>query len=145
MQLAEVQVYNTVPADKSKLEALVEQYDALNRSLYTTDSLLSLEEVMEDVVAVMENDTLSIDDQAKVDAAATELQRALNELQYKPGMEPSEDQPSADDPPKEEENRGDEKPDSPNVGAIVGGVVGGALAVAIGTTVAVVLIKRKKK
>ena len=138
MQLAEVQVYNTVPADKSKLEALVEQYDALNRSLYTTDSLLSLEEVMEDVVAVMENDTLSIDDQAKVDAAATELQ-------YKPGMEPSEDQPSADDPPKEEENRGDEKPDSPNVGAIVGGVVGGALAVAIGTTVAVVLIKRKKK
>lgn len=140
MQLAEVQVYNTPAADKSALTPLIEEYNAIDRSLYTTDSLLVLEEAMEAVVKIMENDALTANDQTEIDTAVTNLRNALNGLTYKPGMEPPADDPPAEDPPVETHEK-----DPVNVGAIVGGAIGGVAAVAIGVAVAVVLVKRKKK
>ena len=135
MQLAEVQVFNTPPADKSALTELFARYEALDRSLYTTDSLLALEDAMEQALALSNNGTLTSADQAKIDTAAANLKNALDSLKYKPGKDPSGQPPENETPSK----------NKINVGAIVGGVLGGVAAVAIGVTVAIVLVKRKKK
>lgn len=136
MQFAEVQVFNTPAADMAALNALSERYNALDRSLYTTDSLLALEDAMAQVIA-LQNAALTEDDQASVDAAAEDLEAALDGLALK---EPAED--SGDEPGNEPVAPA---PEDSNVGAIVGGVIGGVAGVAIIAVVIILLVRRNKK
>lgn len=134
MQFAEIQVFNTPAADLSALTALVEQYNSLERNLYTTDSLLVLEDAMETALAVLAKENLTEDDQSVVDQAALQLQSALDGLQQKESGV-IDNEPSGEPDPK---------PSKTNTGAIVGGVIGGVAAVML-VSVVISIIRKKKK
>lgn len=139
MQLAEIQVTNTPRADMSALAALMERYDSLDRSLYTSDSLLVLEDAVSSALALM-NGTVYESDQAKVDAAASALEAALDGLQLKDGGTVTPPDPGTD--PGTEPDPAPQQ--GPNIWAIVGGVCGGVVVVAAAVA-AIVLVRRRKR
>jgi hypothetical protein len=69
-----------LPADYTAVQAQKDRYDNLDRSLYTSASLLAAREAY---LAVVEGYTK--DRQAEVDAMAANLKNALDNLVYKPG------------------------------------------------------------
>lgn len=139
MQLAEIEVYNTARADMSQLNALIAQYEALDRNLYTTDSLLVLEEVIERALALSQ-ETVYETEQQRIDTVVEELSAVLDGLVLKEQPDPvNPPDPVDPEPPLE-----DEPAKTVDTGAIVGGVIGGVAAVAVIAAVCVILMKRKK-
>lgn len=136
MQFAEVQIFNTPSADMSAVNALIERYNALERGLYTTDSLLALEDAMAEVLALQDM-KLTEEDQTTVDAAAEKLKAALDGLALKPSAENPGTDPGTEP--------SDPAPAGVNVGAIVGGVVGGVAGVAIIAAVVILLLRRRNR
>ncbi|MBD5131302.1 MAG: family 78 glycoside hydrolase catalytic domain [Clostridiales bacterium] len=142
MQLAELEIYNSPRADLSAIDSLMDRYDALDRSLYTTDSLLELEAVVEKVIALYDR-TVYATEQSEVNKLVAQFESALDDLVLKNPSNSGTNPP--DNTGNEEKDPPAEQPDgSVNVGAIVGGVLGGVAAVGAGAAVAVVLVKRKK-
>lgn len=139
MQLAEIEVYNTVSANKSALAAQIERYNALQRNLYTTDSLMAVEDVIVGALEIYEAN-VGESEQATVDKAASDLKNALDNLVLKeqPEPAPAPDGGGNDIP---DNNGGENKL---NVGALVGGIVGGVVVIGAGVAVTVILLKRKK-
>lgn len=140
MQLAEVQIFNTPAANVSALTSLIDEYDALNRSLYTTDSLLALEDIVEQALAMVGQPPAE-ESQGEVDEVSAQLRAALDNLVLKNPPSGGEDQPPVPPTPTQPE------PSDVNVGAIVGGIVGGVVAggAAIAAAVTVIRIRKKKK
>ncbi len=68
-----------IPADFSALNGVVTQADAVNRSLYTAESLDLLDKALEAV-----DYNLTIDNQAQVDEWAKAIENALDNLEYRP-------------------------------------------------------------
>lgn len=138
MQLAEIEVYNTAPANKTVLLAQIERYTALKRNLYTTDSLLAVEEVIGEALALKDAD-IDETEQAKIDAAAQALKTALDNLVLKQEEEV---------PPIDGGDEGNnENPDKNelNVAALVGGVLGGVALVGICVGVGLIIKNNKKR
>lgn len=67
-------------ADKSILESLVQQGDSIDANLYTAESVAVLNASLAEAKAVLEDTTLSIDDQSAVDQQAVALQTVLDSL-----------------------------------------------------------------
>ena len=143
MQLAEIEVYNTVPADKTALLAQIERYDGLQRNLYTTDSLLAVEDK---IVAALELSEKEVgeSEQATVNQVTAELKTALDSLVLKeqPVSPEPPDSSTASEGSGDSGNGGGETP--LNVGALVGGIAGGVV-VAAAVAVAVLLKRKKNK
>lgn len=69
--------------DKSSLESLIRQAEGIDRSKYTDESLAQLDAVLEAARTVMADDSLTSEDQQKVDDAAANLDAAIKALQLK--------------------------------------------------------------
>lgn len=67
-------------ADKSILESLVQQGDSIDANLYTAESVAVLNASLAEAKAVLEDATLSIDDQSAVDQQVVALQTVLDSL-----------------------------------------------------------------
>ncbi len=67
-------------ANKDNLKDLIDKVNSLDLSKYTKESADALKAALKAADAVMKDDSLSIDDQAKVDKATKELQAALDGL-----------------------------------------------------------------
>lgn len=79
-----VQAQTSGQPDKSTLDGLIKQAEAIDRSKYTDESLVQLDEALETARAVMADDTLTGEDQQKVDEAGAHLNAAIKALQLKP-------------------------------------------------------------
>lgn len=141
MQFAEIEVCNTVAANKSALGAQIDRYDALERNLYTTESLSAVEEVIVTALELYEAD-ISEAEQSAIDKAAADLKAALDNLVPKEQKSPVNE---GGDNGNTGNNGGNEGGgEQLNVGALVGGIVGGAAVIAAGVAVTLILLKRKK-
>ena len=72
-------------ADKSVLEDLINEANGIDTSLYTEESAAVFTAAFQAANAVMADETLSEDDQAKVDEAANVLSAAIDRLEPKAG------------------------------------------------------------
>lgn len=82
----------TLRADKSQLQALVDQWEALQESDYTAESWNRFQNAMDQAKALLEDPAAT---QKQVDQAASDLQAAWEQLEKKqePSTNPAEDQP----------------------------------------------------
>lgn len=78
------------PADTARLTALVENAEAIDKELYTADSVKVLEDALRKAKDLLADGTLTQEDQVTVDAAADRLQAALDGLVEK-GQTPVSD------------------------------------------------------
>ena len=93
-------------ADKSALEELIQKADGVYLPIYTTESVKVFTDALEEAKRLMQDDSLSVDDQASVDSAAAKLKEAMDNLQKRTdgGEEPSEPtNPGGDTPATGEE------------------------------------------
>ena len=72
-------------ADKSVLEDLINEANGIDTSLYTEESVAAFRAAFTAADAVLADETLSEDDQAKVDEAANALSAAIDGLEPKAG------------------------------------------------------------
>ena len=72
-------------ADKSVLEDLINEADGIDTSLYTEESVAVFTAAFQKANAVLADETLSEDDQAKVDEAVDGLSAAIDGLEAKDG------------------------------------------------------------
>lgn len=72
-------------ADKSVLEDLINEAEGIDTSLYTEESVAVFTAAFQKANAVLADETLSEDDQAKVDEAVNELSAAIDGLEAKAG------------------------------------------------------------
>ena len=143
-------------ADKSILDSLIQQADGINTSLYTTESLAELNSCLANAKAVLEDTTISVDDQPMVDQQVAALQAAIDSLVFVeqdnvPTISGSE---TTDVSTKKQSSVQDSSESSavgtkvqssgsvPRTGDTATTVAGAVLAVAIATTV---LVCRRKK
>lgn len=83
-------------ADKSALQAAVDEAGKYDLTLYTEDSVKALEEALASAQALLENSELSAEEQEAVDAAADALNKAMDALELK--EDPGDvEQPGGDD------------------------------------------------
>lgn len=83
----------TADVDKTELEALVEDVEAMDLSSYTDDSVSAVSEALAEAKEVLNNDDAT---QEQVDAAAEKLQAAVNALAEKETEAPTEETPATD-------------------------------------------------
>ncbi len=72
-----------VKVDKSELEQLVKEVESLDLSKYTEESVTNLNKVLAEAKAMLEDASLTADDQAKVDEMVSQLQKAKDGLVLK--------------------------------------------------------------
>ena len=90
-------------ADKSILEDLIGQAEGMDLSGYTAESVATFRTALANAQAVMDDATLSEEDQATVDAAVAALNEAMNGLTAEGNPEPS-DEPETTDKPEASQN-----------------------------------------
>lgn len=132
-----------VPAqDKSSLEMLIDQVEALNEDDYTAESWQALQDKLDEAKAVLASETATQDE---VDAITTQLRTAKNALvEADDPVDPSD--PGNPENPDNPQNPGDSQTEEPAggcSGAAFGSGAAGAL-ILIGVT-ALVLSHKKKQ
>ena len=126
-------------ADKSALEELVKQAEAIDLNLYTEESAAVFIDALEAAKTVLADESLSEDDQAQVDQAASELKEAMESLVLKEDTGTSDGDDSSDDTSKPDD--GEEQKPSPETGDQTGVLL--MLAVAAMAVSGTVLIRKK--
>ena len=99
-------------ADKSVLQDLISQMEGLDLSGYTEESVNVFRAALAAANSILADETLSVDDQAKVDEAVSALQAAADGLEKDPGSQGGD----AENPDGGEDG---ENPDG-NTGAVSG-------------------------
>ena len=126
-------------ADKSALEELVKQAEAIDLNLYTEESAVVFTDALKAAKTVLADESLSEDDQAQVDQAASELKEAMESLVLKEDTGTSDGDDSSDDTSKPDD--GEEQKPSPETGDQTGVLL--MLAVAAMAVSGTVLIGKK--
>lgn len=126
-------------ADKSALEELVKQAEAIDLNLYTEESAVVFTDALKAAKTVLADESLSEDDQAQVDQAASELKEAMESLVLKEDTGTSDGDDSSDDTSKPDD--GEEQKPSPETGDQTGVLL--MLAVAAMAVSGTVLIRKK--
>ena len=78
-------------ANKDKLAELIARAEAKNTALYTAESVAVMKSALVDAQSIMQDDTLSTDDQEVVDNAARILEQAIDGLVLLSGEESPDD------------------------------------------------------
>lgn len=126
-------------ADKSALEELVKQAEAIDLNLYTEESAVVFTDALKAAKTVLTDESLSEDDQAQVDQAASELKEAMESLVLKEDTGTSDGDDSSDDTSKPDD--GEEQKPSPETGDQTGvPLMLAVVAIAVSGTV---LIRKK--
>ena len=89
-------------AEKSILEELINQANAIDTSLYTAESVQAFTAALRSANLVLEDESLSVDEQATVDEAAAALRSAMDNL-----VETSAEDPKPSDDNKDDGNKDD--------------------------------------
>ena len=89
-------------AEKSILEDLINQANAIDTSLYTAESVQAFTAALRSANLVLEDESLSVDEQATVDEAAAALRSAMDNL-----VETSAEDPKPSDDNKDDGNKDD--------------------------------------
>ena len=89
-------------AEKSILEDLINQANAIDTSLYTAESVQAFTAALRSANLVLEDESLSVDEQATVDEAAAALRSAMDNL-----VDTSAEDPKPSDDNKDDGNKDD--------------------------------------
>ena len=142
-------------ANKDNLENLINKADRMNLSGYTAESVAVFKTALANAKQVLEDESLSEDDQSVVDNAEKKLEEAIQNLkeEEKPSepsepSEPDDDNGTSSNPDQGKESSdkpdGEEKPDSPTTGDNSNRVLWFAVAFTGLMATALVIIQRKK-
>jgi len=133
-------------ADKSILEDLIGQAEGINLEGYTAESVAAFRTALANAQAVMDDATLSEDDQATVDAAVAALNEAMNGLNAEGNPETTDKPEASQNPEATEKPQATEKPENvPQTGdsdQLMGYVA--ALAAAVMVLGAVTVMRRRR-
>lgn len=134
-----------LPADKEKLKELLEQLDNMNLDLskYTEETVKVYKAALETAQAVMADETLTIDDQAKVDEAVKNLEDARDQLRLKEDSGNGDAGSSADDENKSENGEDGKITVSPKTGDSI--PAGFFVLLAVIAFVSMAVIKKRAK
>lgn len=99
-------------ADKLTLQQLLESVKDLDLSVYTEESAAVYRKALSNAQALMEDDTLSVDDQKKVDEAVDKLKTAKEKLVVKNNE--TQTPPSDDNTDAGKDEKPNQQPDKPN-------------------------------
>ena len=133
-------------ADKSILKDLTGKAEGINLEGYTAESVAAFRTALANAQAVMDDATLSEDDQATVDAAVAALNEAMNGLNAEGNPEPSDEPEASQNPEATDKPQATEKPENvPQTGdsAQLMGYVA-ALAAAVMVLGAVTVVRRRR-
>ena len=133
-------------ADKSILEDLTGKAEGINLEGYTAESVAAFRTALANAQAVMDDATLSEDDQATVDAAVAALNEAMNGLNAEGNPETTDKPEASQNPEATEKPQATEKPENvPQTGdsdQLMGYVA--ALAAAVMVLGAVTVMRRRR-
>ena len=133
-------------ADKSILEDLIGQAEGMDLSGYTAESVATFRTALANAQAVMDDATLSEEDQATVDAAVAALNEAMNGLTAGGAPETTDTPEASQNPEATDKPQATEKPENvPQTGdsAQLMGYVA-ALAAAVMVLGAVTVVRRRR-
>ena len=99
-------------ADKSILEALINQAESINLDGYTADSVAVFHAALAEAQAVMADETLSEDNQATVDAAVAALNDAMDGLTAQGAPEATDKPQPSNNPETTDKPEATEKPEN---------------------------------
>ena len=122
--LLNAMVLQRYKANKANLQELVEKVQTMDLTVYTDESVAVLQNVLKAAVMVLDDETLSIDDQKVVDQAEIELLSAVEDLELKEDTtttepeNPDEDTQQPDDTtkPDTQPSEGDNAQEAPATG-----------------------------
>ena len=122
--LLNAMVLQRYKANKANLQELVEKVQAMDLTVYTDESVAVLQNVLKAAIMVLDDETLSEDDQKVVDQAEIELLSAVEDLELKEDTtttepeNPDEDTQQPDDTtkPDTQPSEGDNAQEAPATG-----------------------------
>lgn len=138
-----------VPADTSKLQKLYEQMKDVENIGYTSDSWGAFLKALMEAEKLLQDDSLTENDQSVIDTAAEALQTAFDNLEKQPEEssepeEPESSKPEESKPDQSESSTAGETPETGDTTWILA-VFCGAMAVAMLTILGVTQLKKKEE
>ena len=133
-------------ADKSNLEELINKASTIDVTLYTAASVKVFNAALEAANLILEDETLSEEDQNTVDQAAKELSDAINGLE-KLSADDTDTSDESKDENKNDNNNSSTDSKDPNKGPATGDNTNSAawLILAMSAAAALVVLQRKKR